>query len=76
MDISLPCPIPSCRFGDFSKIFDDYSDEFKNCLLTSKYKHTTFIKLDFGWVDWSYNVEKKVGLKKKDNKKDNDYSCC
>ena len=22
-----PCPIPACRFGGFSKIFDDYSNE-------------------------------------------------
>ena len=65
LDISLPCSIPSYRFGGFSKTFDDYSDEFKNCLLTSKYKHTTLIKLNFGWVDWSYSIKKKLVWKKR-----------
>ena len=35
LDISLPCPIPSYRFGGFSKTFDDYSDELKK-LFTDK----------------------------------------
>ena len=29
LNMSLPCPIPSCRFRTFSKIFDGYSDELK-----------------------------------------------
>ena len=29
LNISLPCPIPSCRFGGFNKIFDDCSEDLK-----------------------------------------------
>ena len=40
LNLSLPCPIPSCRFGGFSNIFDGYSEDLKYCLLTNKNKHT------------------------------------
>ena len=53
LNISLPSPIPSCRFGGFSIIFDGYSDDLNHCLLTSKNKHITVTKLNFGWVGWS-----------------------
>ena len=38
-NVSLPCPVPSCRFGGFSKIYDNYVPELKQCLLTNNNKH-------------------------------------
>ena len=28
-NVSLPCPVPSCRFGEFSKMYDNYLPELK-----------------------------------------------
>ena len=58
-DVSLPCPVESCRFGGFSKIYDKYLPELKHCLLTSNNKHTAVNKMKFSWIDWSYNVDRK-----------------
>ena len=30
-DVSLPCPIESCRFGGFSQIYDKYLPKLKYC---------------------------------------------
>ena len=70
MDVSLPCSSPNCRFDEFSTLFDGYSDEIKKYLLISKNKHTTVIKLNFGWV------EKLARKFKMDNEKSSGYSSC
>ena len=57
-NVSLPCPVPSCRFGGFSKIYDNYLPELKQCLLTSNSKHDAVDKINFSWIDWSYNVNR------------------
>ena len=55
----LPCPVESCRFGDFSQIYDKYLPELKHCLLTSNNKHTDVDKMKFSLVYWSYNDDRK-----------------
>ena len=57
-NISLPCPVPSCRFSGFSQIYDNYLPELQHCLLTSNNKHDTVDKINFNWIDWSYNVNR------------------
>ena len=57
-NVSLPCPAPSCRFGGFSKIYDNYLPELKQILLTSNNKHDAVDKINFSWIDWSYNVNR------------------
>ena len=57
-DVSLPCPVPSCRFGGFSKIYDKYVPELKHCLLTNNNKHAAVPMMEFKWIDWSYNVNR------------------
>ena len=34
-NVSLPCPVQSCRLGGFSQIYDKYLPELKHYLLTS-----------------------------------------
>ena len=58
LNLSLPCPIPSCRCGGFSKIFYGYSEDLKYCLLTNKNKHNAVEKLNVNWIDLSYNLER------------------
>ena len=43
-NVSLPCPVPSCRFGGFSQIYDNYLPKLKHCLLTSNNKHIYRVK--------------------------------
>ena len=57
-NVSLPCPVPSCRFGGFSKIYDSYVPELKQCLLTNNNKHDAVNMMNFSWIDWSYNVNR------------------
>ena len=57
-NVSLPCPVPSCRFGGFSKIYDNYVPELKQCLLTNNNKHDAVNMINFNWIDWSYNVNR------------------
>ena len=58
-DVSLPCPVESCRFDGFSKIYDKYIPELKHCLVISNNKHSAINKMKFGWVDRLYNADRK-----------------
>ena len=50
-NVSLPCPVPSCTFGGFSKIYDNCLPELKQCLLTSNSKHDAVDNINFSWID-------------------------
>ena len=50
-NVALPCPVESCRFGEFSQIYDKYLPELKHCLLTSNNKHDDVDEMKCSWVD-------------------------
>ena len=38
-ELSLKCPVPGCKFGGFSKIFDQYKTVLKERLITNNGNH-------------------------------------
>ena len=73
LDILLSFPIPSCRFRSFSKIFDSYSIDLKDCLLTNKNKHIAIENwILIGYIGHIILKEKSMGKLKKNNEKSMD----
>jgi len=58
VNLSLSCPIVSCKFVGFSKILDYYDEKRRQLLLTSSNKHAAATNIKFQWVDWY--VTKKI----------------
>ena len=42
-ELSLECPVPGCKFGGFSKIFDGYGTALKERLITNNGNHDAVI---------------------------------
>ena len=47
-DISLPCPMPSCKFSGFTNFFNGYDNDIKKILLTSNNTHDPVSKINYG----------------------------
>ena len=64
-ELSLKCPVPGCKFGGFSKIFDGYGHVLKKRLITNNGNHDAVIFLNWNWVDLDYGEKrgKKRGTK-------------
>ena len=54
-----------CKFGGFSKIFDQYKPVLKERLITNNGNHDAVISPNWNWVDWNYGEKKgrKRGMK-------------
>ena len=64
-DISLPCPMPSCKFSGFTNFFNGYDNDIKKILLTSNNTHDPVSKINYGWHDWKYNKLKSGKVNKR-----------
>ena len=58
-ELSLECPVPGCKFGGFSKIFNGYGTALKKRLTTNNGHHDAVISPNWNWVDCNCG-EKKV----------------
>ena len=61
----MECPVPGCKFGGFSKIFDGYEPALQTRLVTNNGNHDAVNSPSWKWVDWNYGTRRgrKRGMK-------------
>ena len=64
-ELTLKYPVPGCKLGGFSKIFDQYKTVLKERLITNNRNHDTVFSTNQKWIDWNYgeNRGRKRGMK-------------
>ena len=51
-------PVPGCKFGGFSKIFNLYKPVLKERLITNNGNHDAVLSPNWKWVDWNYGEKR------------------
>ena len=64
-ELSLKFPVPGCKVGGFSKIFNGYGTPLKERLINNNGNHDAMISPNWNWVDWNYGEKsgRKRGMK-------------
>ena len=53
-ELSLKCPVPGCKFGEFAKIYYTYQNVLTERIITNNGNNDAFLVPNCNWVDWNY----------------------
>ena len=56
--LSSKCPVPGCKFGGFSKVYDKYQTILTKWTITNNGNHDYVIAPNWNWVDWNYGEKR------------------